>query len=406
MNIERERRDWAKSNSIGPISSFGISVILQYDGRRLMLASRQPHHFAVCGVRPTVMTSICERCSHRDYRSSFSFSQQGVSGGSDSSSPEQLRANLDQVRTTIIRQKAYLDELEETRRRLESELAQIVYPVLTIPPEIVSRIFVECLPGHGRVRPSPDAPPLSLAQICCHWREISLSSCGLWASVDMDRFFSDGTGHEKELLQMWFARAKGRPLSVTIRSPDFGVPAPIISLLSSICERLHSLELDLSHKDFLLLEQNSITFPCLRRLIIFHRRGPSDYDPLHIFQNAPALSELRLETHSGLISDSYPMLTNIDLGSTTFNTILDVLHQYPGLLQLRAHITDGPPPRDAVISSAHLESLILHNSSLRCVTLPGLRRLELHNHGFSTLLPFLARSSCALATPPASALWR
>ncbi|KAF8145981.1 hypothetical protein K438DRAFT_1448547, partial [Mycena galopus ATCC 62051] len=93
---------------------------------------------------------------------------------------EQLRADLDQVRMTITRQKAYLDELEETRRRLESELAQIVYPVLSLPPEIVSRIFVECLPGHGRVRPSPDAPPLSLAQICRHWREIALSSCELW----------------------------------------------------------------------------------------------------------------------------------------------------------------------------------------------------------------------------------
>jgi hypothetical protein len=96
---------------------------------------------------PTVMAFICGSCGHRDYRSSFSFSQQGVftdSGRSDSPSPEQLRENLDQVRTTIIRQKAYLDELEETRGRLESELAQIVYPVLSLPPEIVSCIFVEC----------------------------------------------------------------------------------------------------------------------------------------------------------------------------------------------------------------------------------------------------------------------
>ncbi|KAJ7359389.1 hypothetical protein DFH08DRAFT_769322 [Mycena albidolilacea] len=346
------------------------------------------------------MTFVCERCGHRDYRSSFSFSQQGVftaSGGSDSSSPEQLRANLDQVKTTILRQKAYLDELEETRRRLESELAQIVYPALTLPPEIVSRIFVECLPGHGRVRPSPDAPPLSLAQICRHWREIAISSCELWASVDMDGFFSDGTGHEKELLQMWFARAKGRPLSVTIRSPNHGVPPSIMSLVSSVCERLHSLELDLSHEDFLLLEQHSVTFPRLRRLVIFHRHGPSDYDPLHIFQNAPALSELGLEAHSGLISDLYPMLTSIDLGSTTFNTVLDVLHQYPRLLQLTAHITDGLLPRNVAVSTAHhLESLILHNSSLRSFTLPDLCRLELHNDGFLTLLPFLVRSSCTL----------
>ncbi|KAJ7429668.1 hypothetical protein B0H11DRAFT_2265158 [Mycena galericulata] len=372
------------------------------------------------------MAFICESCGHRDYRSSFSFSQQGVfpdSDGSDSSSPDQLRANLDQVRTRIIQQKACLDELEETRRRLESKLAQIVYPVLTLPPEIVSRIFVECLPGHGRVRPSPDAPPLSLAQICRHWRVIALSSCELWASVDMDYFFpsvdmesifsalgmdgffSDGTGHGlpeerghgKELLQTWFSRAKGRPLSVTIRSPDHDVPTPIISLLSSVYERLHSLELHLGHKDFLLLGQNPITLPRLRRLAIFHRHGPSDYDPLRIFCDAPALSELRLETHSDLISDFYPMLTNIDLGSVTFNTVLNVLHQYPRLLQLAARITDAPLPWNVATSTAHhLETLILHNSGLRSFTLPGLRRLELHSVELSTLLPFLARSSCAL----------
>ncbi|KAJ6527671.1 hypothetical protein B0H19DRAFT_1195503 [Mycena capillaripes] len=200
-----------------------------------------------------------------------------------------------------------------------------------------------------------------------------------------------------ELLQTWFVRAKGRPLSVTIRSPENDVPTPIISLISSVHDRLHSLELHLSHKDFLLLGQNSITFPRLRRLAVFHRHGPSDYDPLRIFQNAPALSELRLETHSGLIPDFYPLLTNIDLGSVTFNTVLDVLRQYPRLLQLGARITDGPLPWNVATSPArHLESLILHNAGLDSFTLPGLRRLELHNGELWTLSPFLVRSSCAL----------
>ncbi|KAJ6527649.1 hypothetical protein B0H19DRAFT_1334459 [Mycena capillaripes] len=37
-----------------------------------------------------------------------------------------------------------------------------------------------------------------------------------------------------------------------------------------------------------------------------------------------------------------------------------------------------------------------HNAGLDSFTLPGLRRLELHNGEFSTLSPFPARSSCAL----------
>ncbi|KAJ7278560.1 hypothetical protein C8J57DRAFT_1222404 [Mycena rebaudengoi] len=91
------------------------------------------------------------------------------------------------------------------------------------------------------------------------------------------------------------------------------------------------------------------------------------------------------------------MLTNIDLGSVTFNTVLNVLHQDPRLLHLRARITDGPLPWNVASSAArHLESLILYNFGLDSFTLPGLRRLELHNDGFLTLLPFLARSSCVL----------
>ncbi|KAJ6537995.1 hypothetical protein B0H19DRAFT_877467, partial [Mycena capillaripes] len=55
-----------------------------------------------------------------------------------------------------------------------------VYPVLTLPFDITSRIFLHCLPSHGRVAPSPSKAPLLLAQICHHWREVALSTCGLW----------------------------------------------------------------------------------------------------------------------------------------------------------------------------------------------------------------------------------
>ncbi|KAJ7700511.1 hypothetical protein B0H17DRAFT_925554, partial [Mycena rosella] len=63
---------------------------------------------------------------------------------------------------------------------LEASLALVIYPVLTLPTEITSRIFVHCLPKHRRVRPSPTTPPLTLAQICRHWREVALSTCQLW----------------------------------------------------------------------------------------------------------------------------------------------------------------------------------------------------------------------------------
>ncbi|KAJ6586609.1 hypothetical protein B0H10DRAFT_1637773, partial [Mycena sp. CBHHK59/15] len=55
-----------------------------------------------------------------------------------------------------------------------------VYPVLTLPTETISRIFIECLPTHRRVRLSARKAPLVLAQICHRWRTIALSTTGLW----------------------------------------------------------------------------------------------------------------------------------------------------------------------------------------------------------------------------------
>ncbi|KAJ7193872.1 hypothetical protein GGX14DRAFT_321653, partial [Mycena pura] len=84
----------------------------------------------------------------------------------------QLRASLEEVQTAIRR-------LHRKQQELERRLGLIVYPVLTLPTEIVSRIFIDCLPDHGRVCPS-QRTPLLLAQICRCWRDIALETCELW----------------------------------------------------------------------------------------------------------------------------------------------------------------------------------------------------------------------------------
>ncbi|KAJ7855416.1 hypothetical protein B0H13DRAFT_1641933, partial [Mycena leptocephala] len=101
----------------------------------------------------------------------------------DSGNAADLRVNLAAIKAAILRHKNELSILEKREREVEEpqeRLAHVEYPVLTLPPEITSRIFLECLPGHGRVIPSPDAAPLLLSQICRHWRDVALSTCGLW----------------------------------------------------------------------------------------------------------------------------------------------------------------------------------------------------------------------------------
>ncbi|KAJ6566428.1 hypothetical protein B0H19DRAFT_1374005, partial [Mycena capillaripes] len=280
------------------------------------------------------MITICENCGHCNSRYSSAADDRISDNNASSSSSDRLRSQLAVTRAAILRQKASFDALEKKRQALEVELGRIVYPVMNLPPENFSKIFVDCLPSHGRVRPSPATAPLSLAQICQHWREIALSSCKLWSSLDLlsnERWIPAADAAQSPqygallLLETWFARAKGHPLSVTIRSPHMQIPPAIISLMSSAAGQLYSLELDLSREDFRSFGQDGITFPILKRLAIFSDDSSVE-DGIHrICENAPFLSELRMD-RSGVIAHVYPSLTRIELRKISFSGLLEIMN--------------------------------------------------------------------------------
>ncbi|KAJ7663130.1 hypothetical protein DFH06DRAFT_1087941, partial [Mycena polygramma] len=213
------------------------------------------------------MAAVCDSCGQCNM---WTLSSESPVEPPSEYSPVQLRSKLDEVTAEIVRHRAYMNVLEDKRRELEMQLARIVYPVLSIPPEILSQIFLACLPSHGRVRPSPLTPPLTLAQVCSYWREIALSSCQLWSSLDLLIPYNyDGTPRKywdfpngkpyidrmrgmRSLQETWLARAKEHPLSLTIRSLDQGgyQVSPMVYLAAG---RAHRLELTLPDKDLRLL---------------------------------------------------------------------------------------------------------------------------------------------------------
>ncbi|KAJ7258282.1 cytochrome P450 [Mycena rebaudengoi] len=76
--------------------------------------------------------------------------------------PPEQRAQIADIRSQFWRLKSDIDALEKMEAELQTNLDQITYPVLTLPNEITSRIFVQCLP-HGLIHPSPREAPLVLA---------------------------------------------------------------------------------------------------------------------------------------------------------------------------------------------------------------------------------------------------
>ncbi|KAJ6450675.1 hypothetical protein C8R45DRAFT_848875, partial [Mycena sanguinolenta] len=112
----------------------------------------------------------------------------------------------------------YISALEQEQAELEAKLNNIVYPVLSLPTEITTRIFVECLPDDGATSLA-ECAPLLLMRVCRQWKDITLSSCQLWSSLRIESYSRDKIMVPRgtlEMLQTWFSRARARPLALTV----------------------------------------------------------------------------------------------------------------------------------------------------------------------------------------------
>ncbi|KAJ6474423.1 hypothetical protein C8R47DRAFT_708876 [Mycena vitilis] len=104
-----------------------------------------------------------------------------------------MLAHLEADRVRVAELEAHIVELQRSLAVLQSEkvsaqerLASYKYPVLTVPNELISEIFIHFLPAY------PVCPPLTgprspavLTQICHRWREVALSTPSLWRALSL-----------------------------------------------------------------------------------------------------------------------------------------------------------------------------------------------------------------------------
>ncbi|KAJ7652534.1 hypothetical protein DFH06DRAFT_1475322 [Mycena polygramma] len=332
------------------------------------------------------MAAVCDSCGQCN---TWTLSSASPVESPSEYSPVQLRSNLDEVTAEIVRHKAYMNALQDKRRELEMQLARIVYPVLSIPPEIVSKFFVACLPSHGRVRPSPLTPPLTLAQVCSYWREIALSSCELWSSLDLllplnydqtprkYRDFPDGKSYinrmrgMRSLQETWWARAKEQPLSLTIRSLESG----FFSNLSKVLPCGWTGSSPRAYTSQRRPSPSGRNLPCISASQAFSHMPHGKLLiilPFSVLPDAPAMSELRLGDVPALMSNLSPLLATLELRQISVETLI---------------LTMGDQYQLPQIASPLLQSLILHGSSIESLNLPKLRRLELYKDRYMIFPP-------------------
>jgi hypothetical protein len=98
---------------------------------------------------------------------------------------------------------------------IQQSLHLIVYPILTIPVELTSEIFLHCLPVDP-AQPNARLAPLLLGRICRVWRNIAYTNPMLWASLELTVWARNAL---KFRVEDWLRRTGGAPLSLSLVLP-------------------------------------------------------------------------------------------------------------------------------------------------------------------------------------------
>ncbi|KAJ7461922.1 hypothetical protein FB451DRAFT_996705, partial [Mycena latifolia] len=179
----------------------------------------------------------------------------------------------------------------------------IVYPVLTLPHEITSEVFIQCLPPSPVFRmehtetPHPSTVPLLLLQICREWRSIAIAIPQLWVHLHLDLGALCRPRGLEEFIKAWFNRAGSFPLSFSFHNSGYleysgmdNAPNPLDAIRATLLRyapQLGSLALQLKSKYFQKLVAVG-PFPLLERLSIT-LTSMEDWDAPEIFSDAPRL---------------------------------------------------------------------------------------------------------------------
>ncbi|KAK7048842.1 F-box domain-containing protein [Favolaschia claudopus] len=205
-------------------------------------------------------------------------------------------AQILNLETQISALQIAISELNAAKGPAEQRLNAYKYPVLTLPNEIITEIFLQFLP------PYPDAPPLvglysptSLTHICGQWRAIALTTPVLWRAGAIYRRTSVKEGIW--FAELWWKRSSPYPLS--IRADDYNDWSPIFSAALPHRARWQHLDLNVDlRNDAHMPLRNALEepMPLLRTLKIFLH---ASVKPLTLrSENVPLLRSATLDDES------------------------------------------------------------------------------------------------------------
>lgn len=238
--------------------------------------------------------------------------------------------NLRQLDLEIAHIEAALDELRTRKAVLKRQVNHIVAPVLRLPPEISSEIFIRCIDDVWRNHCSRISVLFALGSICGAWRDLTWAMPWLWnkISVDLDR----SSASRCALLEGWLSRSRNYPLSIQLRGGHHrtSFTSQTLDIISHFSERWQHIDFRAVAPECLeKLAKIQTQLPLLTSVVL---AGDTTYPTIQIFGVAPQLKEVKL-IGLKLTQVTLPMtqLTRLKIPIYLLEECLDVLRCAPRL---------------------------------------------------------------------------
>ncbi|KAJ7629782.1 hypothetical protein DFH06DRAFT_1338209 [Mycena polygramma] len=316
------------------------------------------------------------------------------------------RVRVADLQTHIVQLERAISQLRLEQWEVQQRLDAYRYPVLTLPNELVSEIFVQALPPYPKF-PQLVGPfsPNPLAQICRSWREIALGTPKLWSAISLPDVEAEW---ELLILQLWLKRSLYRRLSIEIGTAKAWADVKIVEAIVPHRARWEYLKINLAGKNLQFLEA---PMPLLRHLELKTTMEDRRLDPIAA-HGVPLLRTVVLnDLAAKRIMLPWMQLTSLTLIRVYPSECIPILVQTRNLVHCELHVlrdssSDVEPHRDLQLQC--LESLVFILWGTRPVTdflpifiVPALRSLTIPEDfltpkPFDLLTAFISKSGCTL----------
>ncbi|KAJ6569353.1 hypothetical protein B0H19DRAFT_1373548 [Mycena capillaripes] len=263
-------------------------------------------------------------------------------------------------------------------------LKSIIFPVLTIPPEITAEIFVRYVDKpHGEALAEHGGGPLLLASVCKEWRHIALGLQSIWANI-------------REHL-----------LDLNITTYDHG---RALAALTPYSMQWRALSCNIGMRNSYAISDIRGHIPFLRALAITLYDMNASQPPISAFSDAPNLRELTLVTTyanslPALITLPWEQLTRLDYNHRDIPQCMKLLSLTPHLeifsVSAALSARESEPPASVRLDRLHTLHFKRYSTLglLDYVVLPSLKHLHIDSvTQYSKLTPFLARPGCSIVS--------